>query len=151
MSARLSTERQVSTSQELLRSALQRSGLRNANVARRRLWLRWTLWGMGRAARYLSLPALLIGGLALWFDHWPPSPFVDSLLSPTQRNAQPAVTQPAASAIAAQHAREDLAPLSLQLRIDAEASLRRQAPQAQSRKPAGQDKEPAPPTQQETP
>jgi hypothetical protein len=151
MPARLSTERPVYTSQELLRSALQRSKLRNAHVARRRLWLRWTLWGVGRAARYLGLPALLIGGLALGFGHWPPSLFANAQLPQPHRNAQPAATQPAASAIAAQRAREELAPQSMQLRIDADAPLRRLAPQAQSPQPLGQDKDPAPPTQQETP
>lgn len=151
MSASLSTERPVATSQELLQSALQRSGQRNASVARRRLWLRWILWGLGRTARYLSMPALLIGGLAIWSDQWPPSQFADSHLPPPDIHAHPAAALPAASAGMEQHSREDLAPPSLQLRLDAELPLKRRVPRAQSRKPVAQEKDLAHPTQQETP
>ena len=151
MSASLSTERPVATSQELLRSALQRSGQRNASVARRRLWVRWILWGLGRTARYLSVPALLVAGLSMWSDKWPPSQFADSHLPPPDIHVQPAATEPAASASTAQHSREDLALPSLQLRLDAELPLKRRVPQAQSRKPVAQEKALANPTQQETP
>lgn len=151
MSASLSTERPVATSQELLQSALQRSGQRNATVARRRLWLRWALWGVGRTARYLGVPALLIGGMALWTDHWPLSQFADSQGSPPDHHAQPVSTKLAASASVAQQSREDLAPPTLQLRLDAEPALERRGPHAQSRKPVNPGKSPAPTTQQETP
>lgn len=145
MAARPSTDASVATSQELLRSALRRSSQRNAYVARRRLWVRWTLWGLGRAARYLSAPALLAGGVALWVHNGGQWPLITPSLAslPAQEHT--------ASAASAQTLREDLAPASLQLRLDAEPPLKRHMPHAQSRKPVAQDKEPAPSTPQETP
>ncbi|MBK7615342.1 MAG: hypothetical protein IPJ08_12880 [Burkholderiales bacterium] len=113
--------------------------------------MRWFLWAIGRAARYLGMPALLIGGMAMWSDHWPPSQFADSQVPPPDHHAQPASAKLAASASAAQQSREDLAPPTLQLRLDAELALGRRGPHAQSRKPVDPGKSPAPTTQQETP
>jgi hypothetical protein len=71
MPARPHSDRQVATSQELLQSALQRSMLRNAEVARRRLRLRWALWGLGCAVCCLGVP-MLIGAVPMRPEHVPP-------------------------------------------------------------------------------
>jgi hypothetical protein len=134
MSARLSADGPVATSQELLRSALQRSTRRNADVARRRLWLRWTLWGTGRAVRWLSMPALLIGGAALWTD-WPHSQFAESQLPPADHHTQSPVAEvPASAAMGEPPVSAADAMPSLQLRMDAELPSRRRLAQAQSRR-----------------
>lgn len=124
---------------------MQRSDRRNAGVARRRLWLRWTVWGLGRAARYLSAPVLVVCGMLVWVNRGGDLPFLSSAAPEVQAQAAPA------SAATAPPPREELAPPSLQLRLDAELTQKRRMPQAQSRKPVAQDKPPAPPTQQETP
>jgi hypothetical protein len=145
MAARLNADASVATSQELLRAAMRRSDRRNAGVARRRLWLRWVLWGLGRAGRYLSVPILMVSGMLVWVHHGGQLP----LLSPPSPGLQ--AHAHSASAAVAPPPREDLAPPSLQLRLDAELPQRRRMPQAQSRKPMAQEKDPAPATQQETP
>lgn len=63
-------------SRDALRSqALQRAQQRGAGVAKRRIALRWALWGTGRAARWAALPGLLLL-LHWWWRHdfhlpWP--------------------------------------------------------------------------------
>jgi hypothetical protein len=154
MPAPLSAEPPVATSQELLRSALQRSGQRNAQVARRRLWLRWGLWATERSLRYLGLPALLAGGVLLGLDRGLPRAWLGTPAQPQLRPA--AAPASAAAAVTAasrdtQQPRQELAPTPLQLRLDAGLAQRFHGPHAQSRQPGDRGSGPASTTPQENP
>lgn len=133
MAARPSTDAQVATSQELLRAAMRRSDLRNARVARRRLWLRWVLWGLGRALPYLGVAVLMLGGMALWADRSGAFPRLVAPSPEVQTQRHPA------SASAPHNRSSDAAPPSMPLRLDAESPHRRHLPQAQSSQPVAQE------------
>ncbi|MBQ0944209.1 hypothetical protein KAK07_12765 [Ideonella sp. 4Y16] len=110
----------VATSQELLRSALQRSQRRNTWVARRRLAWRWSVFLLGKALVYLG-PPLLLASLAAWW--WLRAAGADGAAPPARTAVTPAVRpMPAASVAApAVPVAPPAASAPLQLRLDDES------------------------------
>ena len=124
----------VATSQELLRSALRQSTRRNARVARRKLWWRWTVWGLGKLGRWLSGPLLLTLGVCWWLG-WPPAWFSQPVPLTGRAVVAPPATRAPASSTATESAAEVPSLQPLQLRIDHEAGPRRRNSQLPSPQP----------------
>jgi hypothetical protein len=125
----------VATSQELLRSALRHSTRRNARVARRKLWWRWTVWGLGKLGRWLSGPLLLTLGVCWWLG-WPPAWFGEPVPLSSHAREAPAAASAAGSSAPTDNAGEVPSVQPLQLRIDHEAGPRRRNSQLPSPRPA---------------